>query len=105
MYEEDSEDEKLTRYIEMGVVSIEGIDENGELIFSISEDAKDLAPELWEAHINYVDKSLLELYEAGLIQVEYDENLEATFHISEEGQKIAKEKGLIEIDFPEIPND
>ena len=101
---EDS-DSKLAYYLEIGAVSLEGMDENGEMIFSISETAKDIAPELWESHIEYVDKSLMELYEAGLVEVEYDENLEATLHLSPEGQKLAKEKGLIELDMPDIPND
>jgi hypothetical protein len=105
MNEEDN-DARLAYYIEIGAVSLEGIDENGELIYSISEDAETLAPELWQSHIEYVDRSLIELYEQGLVEVEYDENLEATFHISPEGQKIAKEKGLIEMDFnKDIPND
>ena len=103
--EYDDSDSKLAYYIEIGAVSLEGMDENGEMIFSISETAKDIAPELWQSHIEYVDKSLMELYEAGLVEVEYDENLEATLHLSPEGLKLAKEKGLIEFDMPDIPND
>ena len=82
------------------------MDESGEMIYSISENAKELAPELWQSHLDYVDKSLLELYEAGLVEIEYDENLQATIHISPEGKKIAREKGLIEMDLnQDIPND
>jgi hypothetical protein len=103
--EYDDSDSRLAYYLEIGAVSLEGMDENGEMIFSIRETAKDIAPELWESHIEYVDKSLMELYEAGLVEVEYDENLEATLHLSPEGQKLAKEKGLIELDMPDIPND
>ena len=106
MTEDESNDEKLAYYLEIGAVSFEGMDENGEIIYAISEDAKELAPELWQSHIEYVDRSLIELYEQGLIEIEYDENLEATMHISPEGQKIAREKGLIEMDLnPDIPND
>lgn len=108
MYEDDEyedSDAKLAYYLEIGAVSLEGVDENGEMIFAISETAKEIAPELWQSHIEYVDRSLLELYEAGLVEIEYDENLEATIHISPEGQKFAKEKGLIELDMPDIPND
>ena len=103
--EYDDSDSRLAYYLEIGAISLEGMDENGEMIFSISEDAKEIAPELWQSHIEYVDKSLLELYEAGLVEIEYDENLEATIHLSPEGQRIAKEKGLIELDIPDIPND
>jgi hypothetical protein len=103
--EYDDGDSRLAYYLEIGAVSLEGMDENGEMIFSISETAKEIAPELWQSHIEYVDKSLMELYEAGLVEVEYDENLEATLHLSPEGQRVAKEKGLIELDMPDIPND
>ncbi len=104
--EEDQQDaDKLAYYLEIGAVSLEGMDENGEMIYSISEDAETIAPELWRSHTEYVDRSLLELYEQGLVEVEYNENLEATLHISPEGQKFAREKGLIEMDRPEdIPN-
>ena len=106
MNEEEDNDHKLAYYLEIGAVSLEGMDEDGELIYSISEDAKELAPELWQSHIEYVDKSILELYEAGLVEIEYDEDLKATIHISPEGHKIAKEKGLIEMDInQDIPND
>jgi hypothetical protein len=103
---EEDNDEKLAYYLEIGAVSLEGMDENGELIYSISEDAKDLAPELWQSHTEYVDRSIIELYEAGLVEIEYDENLNATIHISPEGQRLAREKGLIEMDInTDIPND
>ena len=96
----------MAYYLEIGAVSLEGMDESGEMIYSISENAKDLAPELWQSHLDYVDKSLLELYEAGLVEIEYDEDLQATIHISPEGKRIAKEKGLIEMDLnQDIPND
>ena len=106
MNEEENNDHKLAYYLEIGAVSLEGMDESGEMIYSISENAKDLAPELWQSHLDYVDKSILELYELGLVEIEYDENLQATIHMSPEGKKIAREKGLIEMDLnPDIPND
>jgi hypothetical protein len=106
MNEEEANNERIAYYLQIGAISFEGMDENGEIIYAISEDAKELAPELWQSHIEYVDRSLIELYEQGLIEIEYNENLEATMHISPEGQKIAREKGLIEMDInPDIPND
>ena len=106
MNEEEANDERIAYYLQIGAISFEGMDENGEIIYAISETSKELAPELWQSHTEYVDRSLIELYEQGLAEIEYNENLEATFHISPEGQKIAREKGLIEMDLnPDIPND
>jgi hypothetical protein len=102
--DEEKDDMEMSYYLEIGAISLVGMDENGEMIFSINEKAKDVAPELWEAHIRYVDESLLKLYQEGLMQVEYDENLEATLHLSPEGHKVAKEMGLLQVEFPESPN-
>lgn len=87
----------INRYIEMGVINVEGVDQDGEIIYSIDESAKDLAPELWESHQSYVDRGLLDLYNRGLIQVEYDENLEATIWLSEEGKEIAEKMGYLDV--------
>ena len=97
-------EEDLEYYLEIGAITIEGVDEHGEFIFAIHEKSKDIAPELWAAHMKYVDDSLIELYEQGLVEIEYDENLEATLHLSPEGHRIAKEMGLIQMDLPETPN-
>jgi DNA-binding PadR family transcriptional regulator len=106
MTEDEANDARLAYYLEIGAVSFEGVDESGEIIYSITDLAKELAPELWQSHTNYVDKSLMELYEQGLVEVEYNENLEATLHITPAGQKVAREKGLIEMDLnQDIPND
>ena len=101
------DDEKLSMYLEMGAVELTGMDESGEFIFQITEKAKEVAPELWQAHQDHVDRSLIQLYEAGLIRVSYNDNLEATIEMSEEGHALAKEMGLVEIDMYEddIPND
>ena len=103
MYE--NSDEKLEYYISIGAVELEGIDENGEVIYSITELAKSLAPELWQAHEEYVDKTLLDMYQDGLLAVEYDENLEAIIKLSPEGYEVAKGYGLIEIEKKDIPDD
>lgn len=101
----DSSDEKLEYYMSIGAIELEGMDENGEIIYSISENAKEIAPELWESHTEHIDKALVALYEQGLLSVEYDENLEATITLTAEGKEIAKEYGLIELFNKDVPND
>lgn len=102
--DEMDEDMKLAHYLEIGAVELEGVDESGEMIFSITEKAKDLAPELWEAHIQHIDDSLIALYEMDLIEVEYDDNLEAIIKIKPEGYQMAKEMGLVEFNNNDTPN-
>jgi hypothetical protein len=38
------------------------------------------------------------------MEVEYDENLEATLHLSKEGYLAAKQLGLVEMDIRDLPN-
>lgn len=102
---EEEWQEKFNYYVDLGVVSLEGMDENGEPIYSISEDAKELAPELWESHMNHIDNALTQLYKEGLLEVEYDDDLEPVFRISKEGYARAKEYGLIDFPQEDIPND
>lgn len=91
--------EQIQYYIEIGAIRLAGYNELGEAIFELNESVtKDLAPELWDAHTEYVDETLLSLYKDGLLSVEYDENLEATMHFTKEGYDIAIEKGAIPID-------
>ena len=97
--------EKIQYYIEIGAIRLAGYNDEGEAVFELNETVtKNLAPELWEAHMEYVDDNLLNLFESGLMEVEYDENLEATISLSQEGYEIAKQKGLIPVDIPDIPN-
>ncbi len=99
-YEEDEWAlKKMQYYLEIGAIRLAGYNEEGEAIFELNETiTKELAPELWDAHMEYVDDNLLELYKDGLMEVEYDENLEATMHFTKEGFEIAKEKGIIPLE-------
>lgn len=105
MDENEDWQEKLQYYVDLGVVEWEGLDENGEPIYSINESAEELAPELWESHMNHIDTALTALYEEGLLEVEYDEDLEPMFRISPDGYQRAKEYGLIDFPGGDIPND
>ena len=101
----DSEDgDMLDYYIQIGAIEVAGISEDGEFIFGITDIAKDVAPDLWEAHQNHVDESMLQLYDMGLVNITYDEDLNATFEVTEEGKEVSKQFGLIQMDDPEIPN-
>jgi hypothetical protein len=91
-------DDKLAYYIEVGVVEIAGVGDNGDLIFKITDKAVDLAPELWDAHKEHVDGVLLDLFEKGLLNVSYNEDLEATIELTEEGKQVARENGLIDFE-------
>jgi len=96
---------QIQYYIEIGAIRIAGYNEEGEAIFELNEETtKELAPELWEAHMEYIDETLVDLYKDGLVDVEYDENLNVTMHFTKEGYDIAKERGAIPIDTDDFYN-
>lgn len=96
---EDSEDNDLfDYYIEIGAIELSGIDEFGEIVFKVTDKAKEIAPELWKAHADYVDEALLDLYSKDLISVEYNEDLQATISLTEEAKRIIEEKGIMPLD-------
>ena len=91
-------EEKLSYYLDIGAVELVGVDKDGEIIYQVTEKAKTDAPELWESHQKYVDDALIGLLERGLINVEYNENLEAIINLNEEGYEEAVKMGLIDPD-------
>jgi hypothetical protein len=98
-FDEEEMMNKIQHYIDIGAIRVAGFTEDGEAIFELNEDTtKDLAPELWEAHEQYIDAELLGLLDNDLMQVEYDEDLNATFNFTLEGYEIAKSKGIIPLD-------
>jgi hypothetical protein len=102
--DEDEYSEKLAYYLSIGALELAGVDEDGEIVYEITDKAETEAPELWEMHQDYVDEALIGLYEEGYLNVEYDDNLEATISLTPEGVEIAKELGLLDFD-EDFPND
>ena len=96
--EEFEDNDLFNYYMEIGAIELSGIDDSGEIVFKVTDKAKELAPELWKAHADYVDQTLLDLYNKDLISVEYDENLQATISLTEQAQKIIEDKGIMPLD-------
>lgn len=92
------EEDYMQYYIDIGAIEMIGVDPNGEFLFSITDKAKEVAPELWENHSQHVNETLLDLFDKGLVEIEYDEDLNVNFKISEEGKILAHEAGLIAIE-------
>ena len=75
-----------------GAAILDGMDEDGEPIYMFDMDLlEDIMPGLHQALTNDIDNLLIDLYKKELIEVSYDEDLNAQITISEEG-KLALEK-------------
>ena len=88
----DEIDELLAYYLEIDALDV-GMSEDGEFYYTLNvEIAKEKAPELYDIFLQDIDNTLLELYNKGLVKVEYTDTLEARFSLTDEGIKYCQEE-------------
>ena len=59
----------------------------------IPERMKEVFPELYESLSEEINYALMELYDAGYIDISYSEDLKPAFSINEKGKKILNKYG------------
>jgi len=92
--------EVMDRLVEEGAAILDGIDEHGEPIYKFDMDIlEEVLPELHQVFMDDMDKVLIGLYERGLIEVSYDENLNAEMSVSAEGKQALEDAGFDMDDF------
>lgn len=85
-----------------GAASLDGIAEDGEPVYKFDMDVlEEVMPELHAVIQEDMDQVLVDLYQKGLIDVSYDEDLNALMSISEEGKAALIEAGFDMSDFEE----
>ena len=97
--EYDPSDEKHQEIMEYliseGAAIFDGIDENGEAVYQFDMDVlEEVMPELHAVMQEDIDQELINLYQKGLIEVSYDEELNANMIISKEGRKALLDAGF-----------
>ena len=64
------ENELIEELILKGALEVVGFDsDNKELLYSITEKMKEVMPEIYEDHMNFVNKGMLDLWEKGFINI------------------------------------
>ena len=91
-------DRLMEHYIEIGAIAVNGINHDGSFIYVVTEDAKEIAPELWEVHHEMIDEALLDLFDKGLIDIEYDEDLNVKMKVSADAKEMMYELGYVDMD-------
>jgi len=97
--EYDPSDEKHQEIMEYlvseGAAILDGIDEDGEAIYQFDMDIlEEVMPELHAVMQEDMDQVLVDLYQKSLIEVSYDEDLNAIMSISEQGKVALAEAGF-----------
>jgi len=92
----DEEHREIMEYlISEGAATLEGIDDDGEAIYQFDmEILEEVMPELHAVMQQDMDQILVDLYEKGLIEVSYDEDLNALMSISEQAKIVLEEAGF-----------
>lgn len=97
-----NEEEEISRVIDelvsAGALEIDGM-YHDELTYRVNLNVmEEVFPEFFKIHMQEVDETILSLYEKGLVDVEYDENLVAHFSLTEKGEKVTDQLIMGHID-------
>lgn len=86
----DDKDNEIIAFLESkGAIIWDGMDNNGEAVFRFDlEILKKVMPAMYDQIMEDIDEDLMTLYEEGLVELEYDENLNAMFRMSEKGREL-----------------
>jgi hypothetical protein len=92
----NEEHQELMDYlVAEGAASLDGIADDGEPVYKFDmEILEEVMPELHQAMLDDMDQVLLDLYQKGLIEVSYDEDLNAQIAVSEEGRNALIQAGF-----------
>lgn len=89
------EEEEFIGYLEdAGALEWVGMDKDGERILKPNmEILREVYPEMYYDMLEDLNETLMTLYEKGLVQIQYDENLEPRFQLSDEAIDFLEENG------------
>lgn len=92
----DEEHMQIMEYlVAEGAAFFEGLDEDGEAIYMFDMDVlEEVMPELHAVMQEDMDQVLVDLFQKGLIDISYDEDLNALMTVSEQGKLALIEAGF-----------
>jgi len=98
MSEDEEIDQVIGELVAAGALEIDGM-YHDELTYRVNLNVmEEVFPEFFKIHMEEVDETILSLYEKGLVDVEYDENLVARFSLTEKGEQVTDQLIMGHID-------
>lgn len=71
MFDDEEISKILDNLILEGGIEFAGIDsDTGEMLYTLTPKIKDLMPELYEEHINFINNDLMALWEKGFVDID-----------------------------------
>jgi hypothetical protein len=72
MFDEEEISKMVDNLILEGGIEFAGIDsESGEILYSLTPKIKDLMPDLYEEHLNFINADLMSLWQKGFVDVDF----------------------------------
>lgn len=95
MEDQDDIEEFMTFMEDNGILEWVGMDESGERTFVFNFDVMySIMPDLYHVMMEDINNELLHLYQAGFVDIEYDNELSPHFKINDEGRKYLMDHGI-----------
>lgn len=68
----DPDDEFINDLILQGAIEVVGVDRStGELLYAITQKMKEILPEVYDEHINFVNREMMGLWEKGYVDIDF----------------------------------
>jgi hypothetical protein len=72
MFDDDSISKIIDNLILEGGIEVAGVDpDTGEMLYSFTPKVKDIMPELYHDHLNFVNDELMVLWEKGYVDINF----------------------------------
>jgi len=95
MNEEDRIDSLIDDLVAMGALVKKPKPFNGEFVYNVnSERMKEVFPSFNDLFMKEVEETMLSLFEQGLVTIEYNENLQVMYSLTEAGESVIDEMVL-----------
>lgn len=72
MFDDEHISEIIDHLILAGGIEVAGVDpESGEMLYSFTPKVKEIMPELYDDHLNFVNAELMVLWEKGYVDIDF----------------------------------
>lgn len=67
---DDKEQKIIDMLVLSGALEMSGISESGEILYNFTNKLKEVMPDLYEEHMNFVNSEMMALWEKGFIDID-----------------------------------
>jgi len=84
----DPTDDLFDHYVAIGALK-EGFDEHNNIVYFLTDDAETIAPELYRRWMRQVEDEVIELLDAGYVDITFSDEGEPLYSLTDLGREYA----------------